>query len=151
MKNNALRWWTLAGYLVAAVAGVVQPLEARQRPDTVVAFVDVTVVPMDAERIVPHQTVIVRDGRIWQMGPSASTPAPAGAMRIDGTGRFLMPGLAEMHGHTAGPNATEEFKEQVMFLYAANGVTTVRGMLGIPGDLELKALTNSGRIWGPTL
>ena len=151
MRNNALRRWTMAGYLAASAAGLVQPVEARQSPDTVVAFVDVTVVPMDAERVIPHQTVIVREGRIWQMGPSASTPVPAGAMRVEGAGRFLMPGLAEMHGHTAGPNATEEFKEQVMFLYAANGVTTVRGMLGIPGDLELKALTNSGRIWGPTL
>ncbi len=117
----------------------------------VTAFVDVTVVPMDTERSLPGHTVLVRGDRIVEVGPASSVQVPAGADRIDGSGKYLLPGLSEMHGHTPGGNATEEFRGQVMFLYAANGVTTVRGMLGLPGDLDLKARTNTGAIWGPTL
>ena len=64
-----------------------------------IAFVDVTLVPMDSERIVPHQTVIVRDGRIAAIGATETLSLPAGALRIDGRGKYLMPGLADMHAH----------------------------------------------------
>ncbi|WP_419934575.1 amidohydrolase family protein [Candidatus Palauibacter sp.] len=138
----------------ALVACAVAPFVAacqQGSPAAVTAFVDVAVIPMDSERILPGHTVLVRGDRIVEVGPTGSVEVPAGADRIDGSGKYLMPGLSEMHGHTPGGNASEEFREQVMFLYAANGVTTVRGMLGLPGDLDLKARTNTGEIWGPTL
>jgi hypothetical protein len=122
-----------------------------QQPAAVTAFVNVNVIPMDDDHVLSNHTVIVTGDRITSVGPANRVAVPSGANRIDGTGKFLMPGLSEMHGHTAGGNASEEFKRQVMFLYAANGVTTVRGMLGIPGDLDLKMKTNTGEIWGPTL
>ena len=115
------------------------------------AFTNVTVVPMDGERTLSGHTVLIRGDRIVAVAPNADVEVPRSAERIDGRGKYLMPGLAEMHGHTPGSGATERFKAQVMFLYAANGVTTVRGMLGIDGDLDLKAKTNSGGVWGPSL
>ena len=60
---------------------------------------DVTVVPMDGERLVPHQTVVVRGSRIAAIGSVARLEVPRGAQRIDGRGKFLMPGLADMHSH----------------------------------------------------
>ena len=148
MKSNRLS----LGFALAACA--VAPFVAACQQGSgvgVTAFVDVNVIPMDSERILPGHTVLVRGDRIVEVGPAGSVEVPAGADRIDGFGKYLMPGLSEMHGHTPGGNASEEFREQVMFLYAANGVTTVRGMLGLPGDLDLKAKTNTGEIWGPTL
>ena len=148
MRSNRLS----AAFALAALAAA--PFTAAGQEGSsagVTAFVDVTVIPMDAERMFPGHTVLVRGDRIVEVGPAASVQVPAGADRIDGAGRYLLPGLSEMHGHTPGGNATEAFREQVMFLYAANGVTTVRGMLGLPGDLDLKARTNTGEIWGPTL
>src|SRR5271169_1762388 len=71
-------------------------LQAQQKP---VAIVDVTVVPMDRERLVEHQTVVVQDGRITVMGGLQSVRVPATAQRIDGRGKFLMPGLTDMHVH----------------------------------------------------
>lgn len=139
-------------FCVAACALVPSAAAGQEAPSAAVtAFVDVNVVPMDAERILPGHTVLVRGDRIVEVGPATSVEVPSGARRIDGSGKYLMPGLAEMHGHTPGGNATDEFREQVMFLYAANGVTTVRGMLGLAGDLDLKSRTNTGEIWGPTL
>ena len=121
-----------------------------QSPESYTAFVDVDVIPMDSEQVLSRHTVLVKGDRIWELGPSSQVHVPSGATRIDGQGKYLMPGLAEMHGHTVR-DASDAFREQVMFLYAANGVTTVRGMLGLDGDLELRARTNSGQIWGPTL
>ncbi len=113
----------------------------------VTAFVDVTVVPMDEERVLADHTVVVRGGRIVAMGPTSKVEIPAGAQRIDGSGKYLMPGLAEMHGHMPGG----EMEEVVMFLYVANGITTVRGMLGQDGHLELRRKANAGEIVAPRL
>ena len=140
------------GFALAACAAA--PLAAAGEQGSqagVTAFVDVNVIPMDSERVLAAQTVVVRGDRIVAVGPAADVDVPDGALRIDGAGKYLMPGLSEMHGHTPGGFPTDTFREQVMFLYAANGVTTVRGMLGLPGDLALKARTNTGEIWGPTL
>lgn len=116
-----------------------------------VAFVGVNVVPMDAERVLMNHTVVVEGDRIVAVGPAADTPVPDGAVRIDGRGKYLIPGLAEMHGHVPPPSAPEAFTEDVLFLYVAKGITTVRGMLGAPGQLDLRARASSGEIVAPTL
>ena len=77
------------------------------------AFVDVSVLPMDSERVLPGQTVIVSDGRIVRVGAAADVDVPATANVIDGRGRYLMPGVAEMHGHYPNPDS-REFAEAVM-------------------------------------
>jgi imidazolonepropionase-like amidohydrolase len=115
------------------------------------AFVDVSVLPMDTERVLAHQTVLVTGDRIVQVGPTASVKIPADAQRIDGAGQFLMPGLGEMHGHNPPLGSSQAYIEQVYFLFVANGVTTVRGMLGWPGQLELRDQVKAGTITGPSL
>lgn len=117
----------------------------------VTAFVNVNVIPMDRERVIESQTVIVRDGRIAEIGPANKSKVPDGAVRIAGAGKFLLPGLAEMHGHIPPPQAPKAYTEAVLFLYAANGITTVRGMLGAPNQLELRDRANRGEIVSPTL
>jgi imidazolonepropionase-like amidohydrolase len=116
-----------------------------------VAFVGVNVVPMDREGVLTDQTVIVRASRIAAVGPAGSTPVPDGALRVEGRGKYLMPGLAEMHGHIPPPTQPQEFIEAVLFLYVANGVTTVRGMLGAPGQLDLREQARRGELLAPTL
>ncbi|MDQ3698429.1 MAG: amidohydrolase family protein [Gemmatimonadota bacterium] len=137
----------------AALIGPVceaQPAVASTSP-AVVAFEDVTVVPMDGERVLPNQTVVVRDGRIANVGAARDANVPAGALRVDGRGKFLLPGLAEMHAHVPPGTATEEALRDIMFLYVANGVTTIRGMLGAPYQLALRDRLAKGEILGPTL
>jgi imidazolonepropionase-like amidohydrolase len=113
------------------------------------AFTSVNVIPMDSERVLADQTVVVRNGRITAVGPAASVEVPAGAVRIDGRGRYLLPGLAEMHGHIPGANAAAA--EDVLFLYVAAGATTVRGMQGHPAQIELKRRAEAGEIIAPRL
>jgi imidazolonepropionase-like amidohydrolase len=119
--------------------------------EPVTAFVDVHVIPMNRDGVLDHQTVIVRGTRIAQMGPAAQIRAPAGAVTIDGRGKYLMPGITEMHGHLPNPNAGPELTENVLFLYVANGVTTVRGMQGVLPHLELKSRVARGDLLGPRL
>ena len=119
-----------------------------------VAFVDVAVLPMDTNRVLEHQTVVVRDGRIIEAGPAARVRVPDGVLRIDGRGKFLMPGFAEMHGHLPNPgqqNAIPGIVETVLFLYVANGVTAVRGMQGNREHLLLRDRIAGRELLGPRL
>lgn len=118
-----------------------------------VAFVDVNVVPMDRERVLERQTVVVSGDRITALGPSSSTTVPAGATRIDGRGKYLMPGLAEMHAHVVGGNNPnhEQLNRDIMFLYVANGITSIRAMLGAPNQIPLREQLKRGEMLGPTM
>ena len=131
----------------------VPAVQAQNAPadGDVYAIENVNVVPMDSERVLEGQTVIVRGDRIEAVGEASSVEVPEDAVRIDGAGKYVMPGLAEMHGHIPPPSASTEYIESVLFMYAANGITTVRGMLGHEGQLELRNRANSGEIISPTL
>jgi imidazolonepropionase-like amidohydrolase len=115
----------------------------------VTAFVNVNVVPMSGERFIAQQTVIVSDGKIGTVGVVDDVPVPEGARIVDGTDHFLMPGLAEMHAHV--PPAGSDELERDLALFAANGVTIVRGMLGHPSHLQLRAELQRGDRFGPRL
>jgi hypothetical protein len=143
MRSFLLTLLTVVSLLVGGPA-------AAQPALGVYAITDVTVVPMDRERLLPGRTVIVRDGRIESVGPARSARIPAGAIRIEGRGRYLMPGLAEMHAHVPG-GADPQWAEDVLFLYAANGITFARGMLGAPAHLQLRSRLERGELIGPRL
>jgi hypothetical protein len=134
---------TVLGLCFAAVTAPAPAAEPAP-PDT--AFIDVNVLPMDAERVLEHQTVVVRGRFIVALGPVAGTAIPDGAQRIDGHGSaFLLPGLADMHTHVM---ASED-----LALYTANGVTTILHMGGAPSDLVAGANPDiaSGELVGPQM
>jgi len=116
---------------------------------TSIAFVNVNIVPMTSEIVIQAQTVVVTDGVIVSIGDVGDTAVPGDAVIVDGTNRYLMPGLAEMHGHV--PGHTSANLERVLGLYIANGVTTVRGMLGQPSHLIMRDEIRSRSLLGPRL
>ena len=134
--------------LAAVPAHLVAQAPASHAPT---AFVGVTVLPMTGVTAIVNQTVIVRDGRIAQMGDAGRLAVPSDAIAIAARGKFLMPGLAEMHAHIPGANAPPQLIRDIMFLYVANGITTIRGMLGAPNQLELRRQTAAGDVLGPTI
>ena len=151
MKMRTAVW----GAALAALAGLPQAggsqeTVATDASDLAHAFVDVNVLPMDRERVLPGQTVVVEDGRILRMGAAGEVVVPDAATVIDGRGRYLMPGVAEMHGHYPNPEA-REFTGAVMYLYVANGVTLVRGMQGGPSHLPLRDAIEARETVGPRL
>ncbi len=130
------------------IAGCAQALPTTSQPAPAsVAFVGVTVVPMTGgDSILADRTVLVRDGLIVAIGSAALVEVPAGALRIDARGQYLMPGLIDSHVHL------EYFDDpRILGLFLANGVTSVRNMDGRPYLLDWKRRIASGEITGPTI
>ncbi|MCC5856065.1 MAG: amidohydrolase family protein [Idiomarina sp.] len=121
----------------------------------VIAIERVSVLPMHDAYLYENQTIIIEGDRIVRIGPARDVRAPQGATRIDGRGKFVIPGLTEMHGHvppmTPFQGLPERYLDDVLFLYLAGGVTTVRGMLGYPHQLRLRDDSRNGERLGPTL
>ena len=119
---------------------------------SVVAFVNVNVIPMDRERVLRNQTVIVSDGKITSIGDAKRIKPPDGAQVVDGTGKFLIPGLMDMHVHLFSddefPDSLAEDEFKVMIAY---GVTTIRFMIGTPEQLVLREKSAKGEILAPTI
>lgn len=139
--------------LASTFSLVAHSLVAQDLPDSrkqEIVIRNVNVIPMDKEQVLTNQVVIVKDGRISLIGDARMVKYGAGALVIDGTGKYLMPGLAEMHAHVPPIDDIEPMKEVVM-LFALKGVTTIRGMLGHPRHLELRSKLLSGEIIGPRL
>jgi imidazolonepropionase-like amidohydrolase len=118
---------------------------------------------MAGDAVCADHTLVVRDGRIEALGPSAALRPPADAQRIDATGWHLLPGLADMRVHLApmgvGPSpgfAPDEAtalarSAQVLKVYLLHGVTTVRNMAGTPWHLQLRQAVREGRVPGPRI
>src|SRR6186997_1624860 len=117
------------------------------------AFVNVNVIPLDHERVLTNQTVVVRDGKIIEIGDAKRVKLPKNAVRIDGTGKYLIPGLVDMHTHLLSDS--DEFPDSIgpdeLRVMVANGVTTVRFMIGTPELLSLRGRSASGEIEAPTI
>lgn len=117
------------------------------------AITHVSVVPMTRDTVLADATVLVRDGRIAAVGPAARVRVPAGTRQVDGHGRWLVPGLADMHTHlfaddSVVPDTVAPYELGVM---VANGVTTTRIMIGTPQHLVLRRGVREGSVLGPQL
>jgi imidazolonepropionase-like amidohydrolase len=139
--------------LIPGFGAVTAVPRADTRNESVVAFINVNLIPMDRERVVPNQTVIVSNGLIIEIGDAKRVKVPKRAQRIDGAGKFLIPGLADMHVHLMSdddefPDALAEDELKIMI---ANGVTTIRLMTGTPEQLVLRRKSQRGEIIAPTM
>jgi imidazolonepropionase-like amidohydrolase len=108
---------------LAALAGLLGA--SRSVAQQTLAIAHVSVIDATDSTPRPDQTVLVRGNRIVMVGPARSVSVPSGARVLDGRGKFLIPGLWDMHVHTAIVGGRE-----MLALYVANGVTGVRDMAG---------------------
>lgn len=134
--------------LIAAVCLFALQLEAQEK----FAIQNVSLITMVNETVLDNHTVIVDKGRITKVGPTNKTKLSKNVRVIDGTGKFLMPGLFDMHTHffyEQGDHINTNEAELKMML--ANGITTARIMAGHPSYLEAKSNVKSGKWIGPEL
>ncbi len=134
--------------LLFVISIAVQSQQTISSVQSEIVFRSVNVIPMDQERIIEKQDVVIRNGVITAIGNTGTVNYSRGAFIIEANGKYLMPGLAEMHAHVPPVNDMEPMKE-VLLLFAVNGVTTIRGMLGHPLHLELRKKIQQGEILGP--
>lgn len=152
----------LASAACALAASPALAAGAQAKSNTV-AFVNASVVPMDRERILANQTVVVTDGEITALGPAAQVKVPGNAVRIEAKGRYLVPALSDMHVHIEGeswnallsPEALAASKnvpfEDFLFPYVANGVTTVQVLSGTHELLPVRGKIATGELLAPRL
>jgi len=114
-------------------------------------FIDVNVVRPELNRVDRAQSVLVKDGRIAAVGAVGGIETPGGATVINGDGRYLSPGLVEMHAHVPEARRGRQYLEDVLYLWVANGITTARNMAGEASHLELRDEIARGDVLGPRL
>ena len=110
---------------------------------TVLALTHVTVIDATGAAAKPDKTVIISDGRITEIGTSAKVHPPRDARVVDATGKFLIPGLWDMHVHWGDTD--------FLPLFLANGVTGIRIMWGLPVHKEWRQKSEAGQLLVPHL
>lgn len=151
----------VAGLLTIASLLIISA-EARREsppPPQPVAIEHVSVIAMiEGGTTLRDQTVIIRDGRIV----SLNGPVPPGAQRIDGRGKFLIPGLMDMHVHIPSDDYSPDYRgdasqpplidfdtQDTMTPYVANGVTQIMNMDARSANIGQRNAIEQGKIIGP--
>ena len=136
--------------LALCLAAALTSCRATQAPP--LAITHVNVIPVDRPGVLEDHTVVVIDGVIQTLAPSDQVELPSDAQVVDGSGRFLIPGLADMHEHLPRGDEPWEDSVQEFFDYQlAAGVTTIRTMRGDMGDIALRQAVRGGELEGPRL
>ena len=148
MKPAFARVFTMRIVPAALILSLCGGTELAAQARGAVAFVNANVIPMNRDTVLPGYTVVIRDGIIQQIGTASQVRIPAGSTRIDASGKYLMPGLADMHVHMAGPR---EIQEELLKMYVVTGVTTILNMRGTPDHLALRSDIRAGRAFGPDM
>lgn len=144
---TSTRALTFVVALASLVAGCGQP--AGTPAD--LALTGVTVVDVLTGTLTPGRTIVVAGDRIVAVGDSAAGFAPA--RTVDATGRFALPGLWDMHVHFGGGEALIEENRNLLPLFVAHGITTVRDAAGdlSPSVLEWRSAVAAGTLQGPSI
>lgn len=116
-----------------------------------ITFTNVNVIPLDKERVLENQIVLIKNGIIAEIGKKVKIPK--NAQVIDGKGKFLIPGLMDMHTHllSDGDDYPDSIAEDELKVMIAHGVTTIRLMIGTPEQLILREKSAKGEIIAPTI
>ena len=160
---RSIHWFAIA-FTFALVAFTTSSAHENTASETpTVAFAHANVVPMDRERVLRDQTVVISDGRIVAIGPASKIKIPQNALRIDATGRYLIPALSDMHVHLESEAFNLMLKpedqlaaadipfEGFLFPYIANGVTTIQVLSATPEHVALQARISRDEILAPRL
>lgn len=130
------------------LAALLLPVSASAGGQTVLS--PVNIVSMSDGSIAQDRAIVIKADRIVAVVPAAEITAK-GEDHIDGGGAWVIPGLAEMHAHVPSRQRGEQYVRDVLALFLANGITTIRGMLGEPWHLQLRDDLESGAWSGPRL
>ena len=137
--------------ILVLVAGLYPPAERVQSPPSLVAITHVSVIDTTSGRVQADQSIVIKDGRIVEPGERPDAALPLDADVVDGTGKFLIPGLWDMHSHIAAANRAGA--KEYLDLYLANGITGVREMHAFFPDLifGLRKDIETGKLTGPRI
>jgi hypothetical protein len=135
-----------------AVAAAAFLFSCASRREQSLAITHVSVIDMTGAPALSDQTVLIEKERIKTVGPSASVAVPRDARLLDASGRFLIPGLADMHVHLTAAAEPDGSRKFMIPLLLANGITSVRDMGGyLESLIPLRQEIEQGKRLGPTM
>ncbi len=142
-------------WIVLAIAASV-PIACRKQeaaPAEQPIFVqNITVINPGTSSVTPSTSVLISHGKIEAVAPSGQLQAPKNAHVVDGTGRYLIPGLWDMHVHTIMGDWMPGATQITLPLFVANGITGVRTMGDqLPTILEWRDSIAQGKLLGPRM
>ncbi len=143
LKSGSLLWRLLfAMTLASAVAS---------RADVLID--NVSIVPThNGESAATSSAILIRDGLIHRISAAGDIPIDEASTLIDGEGRYVMPGLIEMHAHIpVAKRGDDQLVRDTLFLFVSQGVTTIRGMIGNPYHLRLRREVNRRQLISPRI
>jgi imidazolonepropionase-like amidohydrolase len=139
----------LTAFLLLLVAGAVV---ARESPGHALAFTHVTVIDATGSPPQPDMTVVIDDKHIVEVGSSGEVHVPPQATVVEARGKYLIPGLWDMHVHTVFGDWLPRNERVTLPLFVANGITGVRDM---GSDLDVvkqwRAQIDAGKLLGPRM
>ncbi len=158
---NILRVYQWMKAVATATALSLSPSVAQT--SGVFVFSHVNVIPMTSDTVLADQTVIVSGGRVVDVGPASTVRIPAGSIVIDGSGKYLLPALSDMHVHLEGDAWNMMFPEgsrftsgeidfsDILYVYIANGITTIDVLFAFPEHRALRGKIARHEMLGPRL
>jgi imidazolonepropionase-like amidohydrolase len=145
--NDVVSLMTRTALLLAAIFVA---FSCASAPPPSLAITHVTVIDATGGPAAPDMTVFIADERIAAVGPSSSVSTPRTTKTIDASGKFLIPGLVDMHVHLTGAGEPAGSREFILPLLLANGITTVRDMGGnLESLIALRHEIESGKLPAP--
>jgi hypothetical protein len=131
--------WLILPLLICSLAAQT----SSGAPQNLVAIRHVTVIDATGSPARPDMTVTIIGDRIASIAKSSKATLPEGGQVIDAAGKFLIPGLWDMHVHPTG--------KDYLLLFIANGVTGIRIMWGSPNYFEWRKEIEAGQLLGPRM
>ena len=121
-------------------------------PSPSLAITHVTLIDASGAAPKPDMTVFIANEKIAAIGPSNSLLIPRSTRTLDGTGKFLIPGLVDIHVHLTGAGEPTGSREFILPLLLANGITTVRDMGGnLDSLVALRHEIEHGQLTAPQI
>nr|WP_298925210.1 amidohydrolase family protein [uncultured Allomuricauda sp.] len=141
--------------LFLVVCTLVSSCQEKQKTEeispTLILIFKANIVDVQTGEIKTGQNIFIDSGRIKQINTTEIEDISKYKTVINAEDKYIIPGMTEMHAHIPQPPTSKERLEDVLFLYLANGVTTIRGMLGHPDHLVLREQVQRGEVLGPRI
>jgi cytosine/adenosine deaminase-related metal-dependent hydrolase len=145
-RRTFLSWLSKSGLVLAAAGTTMAGRTASAAADErdILVFTNATLIDGTGAGPRPDTTIVVAGNRILAVGHHGVAP-PTGVRVVDLQGKYVLPGLWDMHTHTV------DLEPILLPLYIANGVTSVREMWGVPFVRAVHRRIASGEVLGPRM